>query len=491
MMKNKSIWILIIILSILFFLTSYVYNNRGNFYSLIGDYYFKKNNIELAQKNYEKAFSLGFNKLKQRDIYINSIINSPLTTEAQEKVLKFLEYPKKDVASLKAEYFIYDLKREIHRKYPYNFITNAVYNQKIVRWANLPIKYKFEQNDKVPQFFIKEIENALTKWEVATKHQIYFLEDTNNPNIIIKFEENVLTEETGEYKYVVAYTTPIIDSSNLKNIEIVFYLNDVENKYFTNVQVYNTALHEIAHALGFMGHSDDKKDVMYLTKDSVDNFNNVREELTEADISTIELLYKVKPEITNSKNVKAEYIPFLVLGTEKEVINEKIREAKNYINKAPNLAAGYIDLAEAYVAEKDYSKAIKSLELASKLKNDDEIQAMVYYNLAVTYFYVDYFEKAKENLELSMKIVDNDEKHYLMAEILVREGDFDKAAQEYSSLIYKNPNNIDYVIALTNIYVMNRQFMKARQVLRAFYRNNPTQKNNPRLAPYGVLRFLL
>jgi hypothetical protein len=174
-MKNKSVWILIIVFSILFFLANYVYNNRGDFYSIVGDYYYKKNNIELAQANYEKAFDLGFSKLKQRDIYINSIINSPLTPEAQEKVLKFLEYPKKDVARLKAEYFIYDLKREIHRKYPYSYIANAVYNQKILRWANLPVTYKFEKNEKVPQYFIKEIENAFSEWEIATKNQIYFL----------------------------------------------------------------------------------------------------------------------------------------------------------------------------------------------------------------------------------------------------------------------------------------------------------------------------
>ena len=60
-----------------------------------------------------------------------------------------------------------------------------------------------------------------------------------------------------------------------------------------------------------------------------------------------------------------------------------------------------------------------------------------------------------------------------------------------ATLISKNPHNIEYVVALTNIYVMNRQFMKARQVLSGFYRNNPSEKNNPRLAPYGVLRFLL
>ena len=65
-------------------------------YAKCADYYFKKNNIEKAQSYYEKAFGLGFDALKQRERYVNSIINSPLNIEAQEKLIKFLENPKDD-----------------------------------------------------------------------------------------------------------------------------------------------------------------------------------------------------------------------------------------------------------------------------------------------------------------------------------------------------------------------------------------------------------
>ena len=39
---------------------------------------------------YEKAFELGLNSEKSRDIYINSIINSPLNIESQEKLVNFI-----------------------------------------------------------------------------------------------------------------------------------------------------------------------------------------------------------------------------------------------------------------------------------------------------------------------------------------------------------------------------------------------------------------
>ena len=147
-----------------------------------------------------------------------------------------------------------------------------------------------------------------------------------------------------------------------------------------------------------MGHCNDKDNIMYLTKDSMSIINNLRENLSEADINTIKLLYKIKPQITNEDIIKSDYIPHLVLGNEKEVNNEKIKEAKIYIKNAPNLPSGYIDLAEGYVAAKDYGKAIKSLEKALRLSDTEEIKSMVLYNLAVTNFYLDKLEKSKNYL---------------------------------------------------------------------------------------------
>ena len=62
--------------------------NMHNIYAKQADYYFKNNNIKKAQILYEKAFELGLNDTEHRNFYINTIINSPLTIDAQEKLLK-------------------------------------------------------------------------------------------------------------------------------------------------------------------------------------------------------------------------------------------------------------------------------------------------------------------------------------------------------------------------------------------------------------------
>ncbi len=41
-----------------------------------------------------------------------------------------------------------------------------------MRWSKIPITYGFVNSNGVPEYFIKEIENAFTKWEVATEHQL-------------------------------------------------------------------------------------------------------------------------------------------------------------------------------------------------------------------------------------------------------------------------------------------------------------------------------
>ena len=468
----------------------YVNNHKDIISSKLGDYYFKQNDMAKAQQYFEKAFALGINDTKQRDLYVSSIINSPLDTKSQEKLVKFIQLPVDDGAKLKAEYFLYDFKREIHKKYSDNYISQAPFNQKIIRWSNIPITYNFIKNGEVPDYFIREVENAFTEWEKATDHMLLFSQDEKNPNILISFNENNPAGGSGK-KYVVAYTIPSLEGNKLQQMEIKFYLKEPNDEYYSPNQVYNTALHEIAHAIGFMGHSYDRDNIMYLTKDSISVLNDARETLTPADINTIELLYKIKPDITNSVAADGEYIPYLVLGGKEDVNEAKTKEAKNYIRKAPSLPIGYIDLAESFAAKKEFAKAIRALEHAERLADTNDVKYIVYYNLAVIYYYIDNPEMSETYVNKASEYQNTEELSFLLAEIYAKDKDYDKAIAEYKKLILRNPNNIDYTINLTNIYINNRNYLKAREVLRNYIKNNPQDKNNPRFQAYGIIKAFL
>ena len=466
----------------------YFKNNADSIYAHIADNYYKKNQIQKAQEYYEKSFALGNKNAKQREAYVNSIITSPLTVESQQKLANIAEDKIQDEASLRAKYFLYDLKQEIHRKYKLNYIKQAPFNQKILRWGKLPITYTYRNTQGVPAQFIQEIDNAFTEWEKASAHKVLFSKINNNDaNILIDFQSNKAEDLEYGKKYVVAYTVPNVMGAKLKNMQIKFYLQDPSGEYFTQNQIYNTALHEIFHALGFMGHSYDKKNIMYLSKDNNTLINDSREEITEADVSTLELLYKIKPDITNSDELKSEYVPYLILGDDEEVNFSKAREAKNYIRQAPTLPNGYIDLAESYVTEKRYPEAIRNLEKALSLADSDDIRYIVYYNLAVSYFYINHMEMARDYVSKAFEIKDSEELHYLLAEIYLKEEKTEHAVEEYKGLTESYPRNMDYAINYANIYVKKHDYVSARKILKNFLKNNPNEKNNPRLSPYGAI----
>ena len=485
--SGKTVWIAASALCLSLFALQYGTTNIDKLMAARGDYYFAKNDIPNAVKFYESAFELGDTDLKRRTNYVNMIINSPFDVKAQERLYKFTGYSVDDGAKLRAEFFLYDMRREIFRKYQNNYIKKAVYNGKIMRWDKLPITYAFKSDKEIPEYYIKETEKAFLAWEKALEHAVYFERTTSNPNILIEFKEknNVNNEEK---KYVAAYTTPKINSEQkLVGMDMVFYVKDIENKYFSETDVYNTSLHEIGHALGLMGHSEGKNDVMYMSRESVNKDEGKKIELTQADINTMKLLYSTKPDITNIYDTKSLYIPYVVLGDDKEVTNSKIREAKFYIRKAPNLPMGYIDLAMGYVSAQDYARAIKSLEKALQVANSNEVLSIIYYNLAVSYFYIDNMDLAKDNVLNAIKIKDTEDCRHLLAEIYLREGKVDKAIYEYGSLVKQHPQNTAYTITLANIYIKRHEYMNARKVLKNYFRNNPNDRKNPRFAPYGIV----
>ena len=485
--KIKIQSIIMYSLLLLFFLGAlYFYNRPDKVYAQIGSWYYKHNEISKAQTFYEKSFLHGNKDTVIRNTYVNSIINSPLTIESQEKLARLAGDNIQDSASIKAKTFLEDLKREIYKKYPENYIKQCPYNHKIIRWGHFPITYSYKNTSGVPENYIEEINNAFSAWEKVGV--VLFTRVSDEADIVINFQNNQNRKMEYGRKYVVAYTVPIVSNLTLERMDINFFIQNPEGSKFTSNQIYNTALHEIFHALGFMGHSFNPDNIMYLAKDNNTLINDSRASLSEADINTLKLLYKIKPDITNEIEQEGEYISYLILGDDEEVNRSKFKEAKNYIYHAPTLPSGYIDLAESLVAEERYSEAIRSLEKALNLSDTDEMRYIVYYNLAVAYHYIGNTSMALEYLESASKIKDCEELHFLKAEVLLPQ-DKSLAEKEYRYLIQNSPDNEDYVIRLANLYIKDKKYLKARSVLKSYIKRNPKQRRSERFIPYRILLF--
>ena len=482
------VFLYIVLISI--FISILYFNKNADFvYGILADNAYKKNDITKAQELYEKSFSLGNTSSKQREVYVNSIINTPLTLDSQEKLITIAEDKIQDSASVKAKNFLDDLRIELHKKYQDNYIAQAPYNQKIVRWNRYPITYYFSNSQNVPEYFIEEIEKAFLEWE---RNSTLMFQRSNNPSSDITIEFNQLKKEDIEFgrKYVVAYTVPLINQNLLKNMTINFYTQTPNGDKFTKNQVYNNALHEVFHALGFLGHSYNPNDIMYLSKEAGEHLDDKRDYLNDSDISTLKLLYSIKPDITNdfeNMSIKSEYLPYVVLGARKNVTETKTQEAKNYIRQAPSLPTGYIDLAENLSAEKNYSAAIKYLEKALNLADNDDVKYIIYYNLAVTYLNIEHTNLALFYADAAEEINNNEELHFLKAEIYLKAEDIEKAKEEYEYLIQIAPDNLNYIIRYANIYLNQKQYLKARKILKEFLNKHPQERNNRLLQPYKRL----
>ena len=148
-------------------------------------------------------------------------------------------------------------------------------------------------------------------------------------------------------------------------------------------------------------------------------------------------------------------------------------------------------MAENYVANEEYSKALRQLKLALRVCDSTEMKWIIYYNIAVVYFYLEDIDYSKGYLRKAQIIRDAEEIHLLFAQIYTKEQNFTAAEEEYKYLIKINPKNIDYALQLTNIYVLNKNYLKARKVLKNYVKSNPTDKNNPRFKNYGALKLFL
>ena len=479
-MKNRYRLYFYPFLFILLITALFFKSNAPKIYEIYGNHCYNTNNIEKALDFYERALNLDKDNYLLKDKYLNILINSPLTVKTQEKLVQIAENEKDDYTSTDAERFLYKLKYKIHEKYPYNYILQAPYNQKILHWGKLPITYGFKQ-DIPEREIIEGIKEAFDEWENVSNLKFQMV--NKNPDIIIDFIQNDSQGLENGNNYVIAYTTPIVNDNLLQNMVIKFNIRDLDGNIYTKNQIYNTALHEIFHALGFMGHSYNKNNIMHMSKDKYLAQKDAKQVLTEADITTLELLYKTKPDITNSDELEYEYVPYLVLGN-----YFKSKEAKNYIKKAPDLPNGYLDYAETLVTEKKYDKAEESLNRALTLADNDDTKYIIYYDLAVVNYYKEKFSEAGEYLNLAKQIRTDDEAQFLEAEIAVKQNDYEKAIKNYQYLIQKHPENINFSVNLANIYIKRKDYLNARKVIKTFIINNPKEKDNPMLSGYGILK---
>lgn len=395
-----------------------IYRFMPNYFYAQGKANYDKKNYEKAYEYFNKSHSIFKNNQDYRYYYVQTMLQLKPTKEIQQKVFEISTDKKNDSAHNSAERQVKRWKYSVMQNIGSNYIEQVPTDKKIIRWSNFPIKVAIVNNSgtEVPQYYKNEILRALSQWQNSTGF-IRFNETNSgkDANIVIeikKLPENVC--QGNVCRFVLGFTTPEYSGKLLKKMNIVLYDKTPDGMFFSDKDLFNTVLHELGHALGIMGHSYNSEDLMYMSAENDDIYSQYKSSfqyLTDNDINTIKLLYKLIPDITDNENISTDnliYAP-IILGSDEEISNRKLKEAKNYIKNAPDLAGGYIDLGIAYSELGKTNEAINAMHKAYEKAKTDNEKYMALYNLSAIYFEAKMFDKAKEYALKAQQISDTDE----------------------------------------------------------------------------------
>lgn len=420
MNRDRILTVIICTVAILF---AIVFKSAPVIYYNHGKNYLQKQDYVNAYKNLKKAYYLNKKNKDYKYYYVQSLIKLSPTLNIQKEIFKISEMQEQDSAEQLASDKINKWRTYILNNIGENYIEQVPGESGIIRWdlKKIPLKIYIQSDTIVPSYYRTQIINSLQQWQLSAEFiKFAFTDKPSKAELLIKIKptpKNIC--DNNSCRYVTGYTEPKYKGNILKKMEITLYSTEPGGNFFSDKQIYNTSLHEIGHALGIMGHSYSKSDLMYMETKFYSPDKTSFNYLSAKDLNTIRLLYKLIPDITNNPNPDTKgliYAP-IILGSNKQINLKKLREAQNYIKNAPDLPGGYIDLGIAYTELGNRKEAIKALEQAVKLSKTDNDKYISYFNLAIIYFNNKDTSKASDYAVKAQNISDTEDIKELIMEI--------------------------------------------------------------------------
>ena len=408
-----------ILLGILSLLLLYISPVGGMIQYNIGMSFYSAKKYEQAIPWFERALLNSPSNNITRLYYVIALSKLKPTYSVQEKLYKISESKYEDQAKNFAKSRILMIKHDLLKDFEDNYIGHAIEGKDVKRWdmKSFPLKIYIENsNGKFPSYYKEEFQKAFQAWSDSTNFiKFKNVSTKEDADIYVEFPQNT-QENCQNCAFTIANTYPIFAGDNLlKQMKISFFPKLPNGRDYLRSEVYHTAIHEIGHALGISGHSDNSEDVMYASNDNVYSLNHIGQDyLSKRDLNTIVLLYRLKPSISNNKKIYSEnfYYPPLIIGSNDEILNKKLNEWLKYVEDYPNTASGYGNVATTYFDMGNFEKSLEYLKKAEEFANSPDEFWSIYYNRALIYYNLSdisnakiYLQKAKE-LKNSKEIED-------------------------------------------------------------------------------------
>lgn len=453
------------------------YQNAYIIYDLIPSYYHGKN------YEYEKALCLS---------------KMPMTYSVQKKLVEVAQRDDNSKAEKLATKLILKYRKRINDKYGQNYIKDTLLNNVVVRWSmqSFPISYYIETNDSTPEYYGTVAEGAFADWARETDDFISFVRVKNpaSAKIYIKFYGRPdIVARNDKTTYEIATTTPVLENSNIiKQMEINCYEKTHENKFLTQEQLKTVMAHEIGHAIGFWGHTEDNKTIMYSSLNNSYNYyeNRIDTSLNEKDIATLKLLYALAPDVCDNPSefeINEKYIyPDILFAPLDNAQKKMLEKARQLLTEHPGDVGYALTLVDAYNTNKMYKEGIKLMQMLLTQTKDRNLQSLLSYNIANNYILLQDFDNALFYANNAIKYSNTLDNRCLAAYVKFCRGDYNTAEKEFMYILSKQPSHLNASLGLADIYIKQKNFSNARKVLKELIKNNPNALNNKAIEPYKV-----
>jgi len=325
-----------------------------------GDYYvvgvdcFNKGLYEKATKSLEIAVRQNPKNVNARYYLAQSYLQQKRVSDAENQYNRIIFLaPSSDASRLseKGLSFIAQARAGIKiaaptvddlARYKDNYLDYVMTNgDGLIKWASFPVKVYIE-----PKKQQQTCKNAFLQWENKTNKLVSFtfVPNVADAQIILTFKDKLETSGTKE-NYIAGVSKPYYQGNNIAKSEIKILTidpatgGDIEDSF-----VFFAALHEIGHSLGMKGHSPNDKDIMYAKS------STAKTELTQRDINTINLFYKIDSTKLASRK--------------KGGTDVQLQQAIDYANSVPDKSVGWSNLGDLYREKKMYNESVKNYKKA-------------------------------------------------------------------------------------------------------------------------------
>jgi predicted Zn-dependent protease/Flp pilus assembly protein TadD len=234
--------------------------------------------------------------------------------------------------------------------------------------------------------------------------------------------------ETGTL-YNSGVTLPTIAGGKLQHMEVRLATLSLNGQPFTADMLYATALHEMGHALGLRGHSDQPEDVMY-------SQNSQPKSLSRRDVNTLKRLYATAADVTNAQPGKTVDTPVLASRLNREIsqLLAEIEVTPTALNwhRLGNL---YFQAARQLNEPTYFDRALQAMSRAIQLEPGD---GTVFFNRALVALTLERWQPALDDLVQAQRLLPKDadvylQKAWVLAQ-LQRPGEAEAALRDFKRL---------------------------------------------------------